>query len=252
MNALHEAARDYARRGWPVFPCAPRSKMPCTAHGFKDATNDLNQIRRWWQWTPAANVATPTGVAFDVVDFDQIGLYEEARDSHDLDGPQVRTARGAHFYVALTGVRSTKLTPHIDFQACGGYVLLPPSHHPGGAVYRWIEQGEPRPAPNWLRVLLSDRRNRTASAAGAAKSLRSDPAPVQAREPAEHGIASLRAIAEGLATQVEGNRNAYLYWAARTASDTGISSGEVAIVLRDAALQAGLDECEIERTLASA
>ena len=38
-------ALDYARRGWPVFPCRDGSKEPATRHGFKDATTDPGTIR---------------------------------------------------------------------------------------------------------------------------------------------------------------------------------------------------------------
>src|SRR5262245_16496682 len=67
-----EAALDYARRGWPVFPlqwptelgrcscgnmnCDRVAKHPCTPHGFKDATLDENMITNWWARFPQANI----------------------------------------------------------------------------------------------------------------------------------------------------------------------------------------------------
>jgi hypothetical protein len=252
VNPFLDAALGYARRGWRVFPCKPRMKQPLTAHGFKDATTDLDQIRRWWKITPASNIATPTGLAFDVVDFDHLDLYEQARDAQGLEGPQVRTARGAHFYVAPTGRSCTKLTASIDFKARGGYVLLPESLHPSGARYRWIARGEPQPAPDWLRTLLSEPRTGTDGAARAARSLKSNLAPGQTRRPTARGVAWLRAMAERLATEPEGNRNHFLNWCAFRAQDIGVDQSDVEIVLRDAALTSGLDEREIEQTLTSA
>lgn len=65
-------ALTYASRGWPVFPCRPGSKEPATAHGFRDATTDPDQIRSWWARWPDANLAIATGTAGpDVLDVDE-------------------------------------------------------------------------------------------------------------------------------------------------------------------------------------
>src|SRR6266550_9614443 len=60
-NPTMDAAIEYAKRGWPVFPCNPSTKQPYTAKGFKDATTDVNQICDWWTRHPAAMVGLPTG-----------------------------------------------------------------------------------------------------------------------------------------------------------------------------------------------
>jgi hypothetical protein len=56
-----EAALEYARGGWPVFPCNPLDKSPVTSHSFKDATTDEAQIRAWWTQWPNAMIGAPTG-----------------------------------------------------------------------------------------------------------------------------------------------------------------------------------------------
>jgi hypothetical protein len=69
-----DRALAYARRGWPVFPCQPGSKVPATRHGFHDASTDWRQIERWWSRQPDANVAIATGAPGpDVLDVDQHG-----------------------------------------------------------------------------------------------------------------------------------------------------------------------------------
>ncbi|MGF7161271.1 putative DNA primase/helicase [Rhodoligotrophos appendicifer] len=82
---LLAAALDYARRGWPVFPCSPsqtkgESKQPLTpksSPGKKDgglylATTDEAQVRAWWERFPKALIGMPTGVRAGVfvVDLD--------------------------------------------------------------------------------------------------------------------------------------------------------------------------------------
>ena len=62
-SSMLKSALWYAEHGVPVFPCSPRAKEPFTAHGFKDATADAHQIRRWWRRWPDANIGIPTGKA---------------------------------------------------------------------------------------------------------------------------------------------------------------------------------------------
>ncbi|MDP1026380.1 phage/plasmid primase, P4 family [Sphingomonas sp. KR1UV-12] len=83
-SSLLEAALDYARRGWPVFPCSPRNKRPLLAcdkddqgkdikgtGGVTKATTDEDQIRAWWRKWPRAMIGVSVGRAdMLVVDFD--------------------------------------------------------------------------------------------------------------------------------------------------------------------------------------
>ena len=41
-------ALDCAEKGIPVFPCNPKTKSPLNAHGHKEATTDVAQIKEWW------------------------------------------------------------------------------------------------------------------------------------------------------------------------------------------------------------
>lgn len=139
------AALFYAvQMGWPVFPCLPGEKRPVTTHGFKDATISEQQVRDWWTETPDANIATPTGKDFDVIDFD--GGEESAfafRDAiADGDFPQIigitLTPRGMHLYVPATGRgNKTAYLPGVDYRGDGGYVVVPPGRTDKG-TYSWL------------------------------------------------------------------------------------------------------------------
>ena len=81
-----EAALAYGRMKWRIFPChsivngacscgkascnSP-GKHPRTKGGFKDATDDEAQIRRWWGRWPEANIALATGSGLAVIDLDE-------------------------------------------------------------------------------------------------------------------------------------------------------------------------------------
>ena len=73
-NLTLRQALAYARRGWPVFPCQPGQKIPATAHGFRDATTDEQQITNWFTRCPEHNLAIATGAPGpDVLDVDVRG-----------------------------------------------------------------------------------------------------------------------------------------------------------------------------------
>src|SRR5579864_8619702 len=64
-------AKACVARGWKIFPLQPRQKNPATPHGFKDATNDLEQINRWWTENTNYNIGVACGESnLTVLDFD--------------------------------------------------------------------------------------------------------------------------------------------------------------------------------------
>ena len=174
MNASRhlEAVLEYADRGWPALPCEPRGKRPLgrlVPHGLKEASTDPAVIRKWWEVEPEANIGLATGIAFDVLDVDgDDGMRALSGalplDAATLDGPTVTTGRGAHVYLAVTGIGNRAgLVPHVDFRGRGGYVIAPPSLHPSGTRYRWhLGEADPdfganaplQAAPRWLLDLL--------------------------------------------------------------------------------------------------
>jgi hypothetical protein len=72
-----EIALDCLRRGWWVFPCKPRDKVPLgrlAPNGYQNASNDESVIRAWWTAEAGCNVGIATGKSrLAVSDFD-IGL----------------------------------------------------------------------------------------------------------------------------------------------------------------------------------
>lgn len=144
-GTLLQAALAYADRGWPVIPLKPRSKLPATKNGSVDGgrfTPDL--VNAWWHLNPDANIGLATGIVFDVIDIDG----PEAREVVDelwpnwiREAPVVRTGRGYHVYLAITGrANSADPTRKLDFRGHHGYVLAPPSRHPEGHLYRWLNE----------------------------------------------------------------------------------------------------------------
>lgn len=178
MRALLEAALEYARRGWYVFPVSKRSKRPITERGHYDATTDERQIRQWWRNTPDANIGVwlrKSGlIAVDVdVDGGKAGRDQVAALEAKYGAlPRVchqRTASGGEHVLLLDpsgDPDSVEAVPqhldeakHVDIK-CNGYVLLAPSATKRGR-YEWVSDAEPKTLPkDWARALDAARRGR--------------------------------------------------------------------------------------------
>jgi Bifunctional DNA primase/polymerase, N-terminal len=241
-------ALEYARRGWPVFPCRPGRKEPDTPHGFKDATTDPERITIWWTAVPSRNVAIATGAPGpDVLDVDVRpggSGYQPLRRLNCaglLEPPAAVVATpsgGMHLYYLGTEQASGRLPDsYLDFKATGGYVLAPPSAV-GGRPYRRIRYEPGRVGQ------MAGRRLDWAAAVAFLQPRQPWPQP----GPPEH--ADTGRLAAWVARLPEGNRNAGLFWAACRVAESGHSGALDA--LADAAQTAGLPAHEIVRTIASA
>lgn len=147
-------AIEYARRGWPVFPCA--GKKPLTPKGFKDAVTSEKQISAWWSKYPDANIGVATGEisGITVIDIDIKNnvngfhtLKTQGLDPIDWTGPAQITGSGGrqYFFKYKKNIRTTtggNFFPGVDVRNDGGYIIVPPSIHPSGNPYEWItDQG---------------------------------------------------------------------------------------------------------------
>ena len=165
-----EAALGLARRGWHVFPCRPRGKRPWTPNGFLDATVDEHVIERWWREKCDANIGIWAGASgLLVIDIDGDKGREGLQLLEDELGalPQTvsaTTGHGAHYYfreVEGVGPSAGKLAPGVDIRAGGSYIVAPPSMHPTGRSYVWLNSPRQTPVatlpPRWRGRLQSIR-----------------------------------------------------------------------------------------------
>jgi Bifunctional DNA primase/polymerase, N-terminal/Primase C terminal 1 (PriCT-1) len=172
QSPLCNAAIAYAARGFAVFPCAPRGKVPATQHGCRDATKDLAQITARWRENPHYNVAVATGPISGIFVLDLDGLDAEAslRKLEEQYGAlpatvESITPRGRHLFFRCENdaVRNSAgaIAPGLDIRGDGGYVVLPPSIHPSGRPYVWSVDSADHfaEAPRWLSNLLIGKPN---------------------------------------------------------------------------------------------
>jgi hypothetical protein len=151
MGSLKDAALDYAKKGWPIFPCRS-DKSPYTASGVLDATTNLTQIEKWWEQNPLANIGLDVGSANMMVLYLDPGHSMDELEKNVGKIPETKlhsnTPRGGkHLFFDLkageiVSPSGSKLAPFVDVRSFHSYVLLPPSKTEHG-VYGWVEQGLP-------------------------------------------------------------------------------------------------------------
>jgi hypothetical protein len=224
-------ARRYADQGFAVYPLLPGGRTPCTRHGFKDASQDPDQITRWARWRPDANIAVVSGeaAAFSVIDIDrQHGGFETLarfeRDGHVLPIDAYYTTPGGGWHILLayhpalkTGAH--RLGPGIDF-VNGNGTPVPPTQLADGRRYTW--QAWPAgglkalpPVPQWvLDYIEAERAAKEAerkSSVRHAEAFRMPETEFARRRLAAFARAGLHKVAENLGTVKKGERNRALF-----------------------------------------
>jgi Bifunctional DNA primase/polymerase, N-terminal len=254
VSELGEAAVEYARRDWFVFPVAPRGKTPILRRGMLAASTDEGLVAAWWKDKPQANIGINCGASgLLVVDLDGEDAVRAWIDLAALHGGHektlvARTGAGYHLYFLGKGPSTAgRIAPKVDTRAAGGYTIGPPSVHASGAIYRWLDPTrEPVPAADWLLALLERDHH---EALGERREL---PDGVSFTS---YGRSAIERITEEMAGTIEGERNSALNALAYRCGRLS-AAGQLAeeVARRDlvaAALRAGLEVEEAERTFRS-
>ncbi|MFJ1768000.1 bifunctional DNA primase/polymerase [Amycolatopsis sp. NPDC088138] len=242
-SGLLGAALDAARRGWPVFPLAPRSKRPAIADWQQRATCDPERIRRWWLRHPLHNVGIACGPAgLLVLDLDAAHgpipihwarrgvthgrdvlalLARRAGEPDPVGTFTVATPRvGEHRFFSrppgtrlrsTVGARGRGLGWHVDTRGPGALIAAP------GSVA--VVRGVPVPyTVAWdLPVAVLPRWLVTALTPPPAPPLPADPPPplpTTSRRVTAYVQAAVTAECRNVATATEGHRHITVYAAA--------------------------------------
>lgn len=283
-SPLALAAADYLARGLPVI--ALTGKTPNVTIHRRGLTEPIEGAVRDHGDHPADSYTysgcpgcedrklldsvfehpATTGVAivipypYVVVDIDGEDGAQQWRDLLGRDGHWAMqpdtwvaaTARGLHMWFTTEHATGTiKLGPKLDLKGQGGYVVAPPSVHPDGPVYRWLSPPDglgPSEAPPELVELIVRHAQDVERIVAQAQYKRA----FFKLGDQEYGTApDFSGILKKMAEAEEGNRNAMLFWAARSLADEDASETDFD-ALRRVALEVGLTPIETRRTIRSA
>ncbi|MCA1398658.1 bifunctional DNA primase/polymerase [Bradyrhizobium sp. BRP56] len=190
-DPLLTAALDYARRGFPVFPCNPHTKAPLpkkdvdpdtgeeipNTGGLRKATTDPRQIQEWWTAWPNAMIGVAAGqrAGFWAIDPDAPKAPGDPDGRQELAHLQIKHGKLPPTHSHLTpgggkhilfrwranrpiGNREGALKKKgINVRGEGGYLIFPPSKASNGKAYE-IEEALDcfsfAEAPDWLYEMI--------------------------------------------------------------------------------------------------
>lgn len=270
-SPLVEAAASYLNLGLSVIALSgktPNGKVH--RHGLHEAIAGPVENEADWQLLEGAfDHADTTGVGilvqypYVVVDIDGPDGAEQWAElvggTLDLASTTwvARTGRGLHlWYASVQPTGTIKLDTKLDLKGDGGYVAAPPSRHPDGPIYEWLippsVEAPPKEVPERLRERIEDHAFDLQGKLDA-KLIRQHawgPRYVEG-DTVFYAQPNHDALLAGMTKAQEGNRNAYLHWAAATLAEEGGTEDEFE-QLASLALDVGLERVEVKRTLRSA
>jgi hypothetical protein len=166
-----QSALRFSKRGWRVLPVT-KTKVPLISGWPKFATTNADQLRKWWNKLPKANVGIATGEksGFWVVDidvkhglsgwdslFETFGEIEFGEHDICVQSP----SGGLHLYFQwdqeLPVTVAANVLPGVDIRGETGFIMAPPSsiqidgkEH----FYRFNDENNSIPeAPEWAKEL---------------------------------------------------------------------------------------------------
>lgn len=206
LNPFLAAALEYLKLGYHPIPCAPREKRPLVPwKDFQTTMPTAEQLQSWWIRTPDANVALVLGRGRFAVDLDggddAEAMLAEAGVFLPQDAPRSRTGGGFHVFLSSwnpvpdrVGLLSTNGgKPQVDIRGVG-IVVAPPSIHPNGSQYAWINALTEKPAHAPLALM-----DLIGKAPG--------PVSVESRGTAKPAVGGRFWVADGLRGVSEGGRD---------------------------------------------
>ena len=184
QDTVRDAALSFADLGYSVVPIKPRDKLPLVKwEQYQRKRADAEQINEWFDKWPEAGIAIVCGdisghlVVIDVDDIDALSPEQE----ESLGGGAIsETGRGGRHYFlrapedVKVGCSRKGMPKGVDVRGQGGYAVVPPSIHPNGNHYQWVETfdldctpGRLSELPAWvIEILSSSSSNGPAEASG--------------------------------------------------------------------------------------
>jgi hypothetical protein len=179
MSVL-QTALAYAKQDIRVIPIKQGEKRPPMQGWQNAATSDPTTIRTWFEGQfKDCGLGIATGefrnrylIVIDIDDRPEFSGSDTLKDLEQLHGQLPDTVEvitgsgGRHIYfltdAPIRNEASGRLGQGIDVRGIGGQVLAPPTIHPNGKTYEWVEgksiaNTPPADMPLWMVLILTEK-----------------------------------------------------------------------------------------------
>jgi len=175
-----QTALSYAKQDIRVIPIKQGEKRPPMQGWQNAATSDPTTIRTWFEGQfKDCGLGIATGefrdrylIVIDIDDRPEFSGSDTLNDLEQLHGQLPETVEvitgsgGRHIYfltdAPIRNEASGRLGVGIDVRGIGGQVLAPPTVHPNGKTYEWVEgrsiaNNPPADMPLWMVLILTEK-----------------------------------------------------------------------------------------------
>lgn len=164
LKTKKDFALYYQSIGLNIIPVGANKIALIKWENYQNKCSTVEEINRWWEQWPDANIAVVTGKKSGIVALD-LDL-KHGRTSKEFQIPPTACAKsgsgGEHFffkYPINSDIKSGSAISGlgVDIRADGGYLLLSPSTNEAGGLYEWIVALESKndlaEMPEWLKTI---------------------------------------------------------------------------------------------------
>jgi len=137
LNPYEKKDKDKAKE--PLWDLLPRVKGKRCWRPLILRPATAPEVHDWLDRYPNMNLGIITGEASGIVVLDVDKPAKLPKGFRIPATPTVRTSRGWHYYLAIDGPVKSKVLPYGELKGEGSYVVAPPSVHPSGRRYEWVD-----------------------------------------------------------------------------------------------------------------
>lgn len=152
MKKNYEIAIEYANFGWSVLPVKPEEKRPVMTNWrqYTKTRPQTKMVENWFTKLSGVGIGVVTGRVSGIVVLD-VESYcptpiEELLRKYPTQMVSRSGSGGYHlFYSYPMNVpriaNRVRIFEGADLRADGGFIVLPPTRHPNGHEYQWVQKG---------------------------------------------------------------------------------------------------------------
>lgn len=151
---MNELVKEYVNSGWSILPVKPDEKRPYMTNWlqYMHTKATPNQVENWFNNLAGAGVGVVTGKISNIIVLDVENYCKTPIEELLKRYPTQLIARsgsgGWHLYYQYPN-NVPKVSNRVgifegaDLRGDGGFIVLPPTRHPNGGLYEWVQKGIP-------------------------------------------------------------------------------------------------------------